>query len=199
MNTYLQLRYNFPLWFQALFLSFYICFIRKKTITGFYKNLYYVHFIRIQEFLYIKFHILVKLENFWENLFSLSLFMQKSFSSGYPNKFRPKDWQRKKSQIRDLRSNNLFPISNITSNLVLALPTSRGSPGKISMKGQGACSWNLLFPLFFVETRRKARNAFLFYIHLHNKRPFENFSSYLVFNYHFISTNLIRITHKKKS
>ena len=131
-------------------------------------------------------------------MFSLSLFMQKSFSSGYPNKFRPKDWQRKKSQIRDLRSNNLFPISNITSNLVLALPTSRGSPGKISMKGQGACSWNLLFPLFFVETRRKARNAFLFYIHLHNKRPFENFSSYLVFNYHFISTNLIRITHKKK-
>lgn len=38
-----------------------------------------MYILRIQEFLYIEFHILVKLENFWENLFSRSLLMQNPF------------------------------------------------------------------------------------------------------------------------
>lgn len=38
-----------------------------------------MYILRIQEFLYIEFHILVKVENFWENLFSRSLLMQNPF------------------------------------------------------------------------------------------------------------------------
>lgn len=176
---------------QALSLSLslifflFVYFIPKKTITGLYKNLYYVHFTYTRVSLH-RISYSCKARKFLRKFVFPQFAYAKSFSSGCPNKFRPKDWQRKKSQIRDLRSNNLFPISNITGNLVLASSTSHGSLRKISMRGQAARE-PIISSLQIVETRR---NAFLLLDYLRNKHPFENSSQ---------SSNFIRIFDESNS
>lgn len=83
-----------------------------------------MYIFRIQEFLYVEFRILVMLENFSENLFPRSLLMQNPFLPAIQISFELRIGKEKKSQIRDLCSSNLFPVSNIT---VLALPTIRAN------------------------------------------------------------------------
>lgn len=141
-----------------------------------------MYILRIQEFLYIEFHILVKLENFWENLFSRSLLMQNPFLPAVQISF---DLRIGKEKIPDKGPalEQLIPYLQYHWQSGPCIINFAWIPEENQYERSG-CSRIIIIIISSLQIVETRRNAFLLLDYLRNKHPFENSSQ---------SSNFIRI------
>lgn len=147
-----------------------------------------MYILRIQEFLYIEFHILVKLENFWENLFSRSLLMQNPFLPAVQISF---DLRIGKEKIPDKGPalEQLIPYLQYHWQSGPCIINFAWIPEENQYERSG-CSRIIIIILSSLQIVETRRNAFLLLDYLRNKHPFENSSQ---------SSNFIRIFDESNS
>lgn len=147
-----------------------------------------MYILRIQEFLYIEFHILVKLENFWENLFSRSLLMQNPFLPAVQISF---DLRIGKEKIPDKGPalEQLIPYLQYHWQSGPCIINFAWIPEENQYERSG-CSRIIIIIISSLQIVETRRNAFLLLDYLRNKHPFENSSQ---------SSNFIRIFDESNS